>query len=77
MASAVKLSDDIISEAKVISRALNRSIADQIEHWAKIGRIAEENPDLTYEFIRNILIAQQEAKNDKLEPKSFYRDLKN
>ena len=68
MASAVKLSDDIISEAKVISRALNRSIAGQIEHWAKIGRIAEENPDLTYEFIRNILIAQQEAKNDKLEP---------
>ena len=68
MASAVKLSDDIISEAKVISRALNRSIAGQIEHWAKIGRIAEENPDLTYEFIKNILIAQQEAQNDKLEP---------
>ena len=68
MATAVKLSDSIISEAKIMSKAVNRSVAGQIEHWAKIGRIAEENPDLTYEFIKNILIAQQEAQSDKLEP---------
>lgn len=68
MAVAVKLSDNIISEAKIISKALNRSIAGQIEHWAKIGKIAEENPELTYEFIKNILIAQQESLDGKLEP---------
>ncbi len=68
MATAVKLSDDIISEAKIMSKALNRSMAGQIEHWAKIGKIAEENPDLTYEFIKNILIAQQETRDGKLEP---------
>jgi hypothetical protein len=67
MATAVKLSDTIVSEAKIMSKAVNRSIAGQIEHWAKIGRIAEENPDLTYEFIKNILIAQQEARSGKLE----------
>lgn len=50
-----------MSEAKIISKALNRSLAGQIEHWAKIGKLAEENPDLTYEFIKNILIAQQEV----------------
>lgn len=67
--TAVKLSEDIISEAKIISKALlNRSVAGQIEHWAKIGRLTEENPDLTYEFIKNILIAQQEVKAGKLEP---------
>lgn len=85
--TTVKLSENIISEAKIISRALNRSLAGQIEHWAKIGRLAEENPDLTYEFIKNILIAQQEALADKLDENSlillslgshetFYRDLK-
>lgn len=47
--AAVKLSEHIVSEAKVISKALNRSVSGQIEHWAKIGRLAEENPDLTYE----------------------------
>ncbi len=67
MATAVKLSENIVSEAKIMSKALNRSIAGQIEHWAKIGKIAEENPDLTYEFIKNILIAQQEAQAGKLE----------
>ena len=45
----------------------NRSLAGQIEHWAKIGKIAEENPDLSYEFIKNILIAQEEAKAEKLQ----------
>jgi len=68
--SSVKLSKEIIIEAKVISKALNRSLAGQIEHWAKIGRLAEENPDLTYDFIKNILIAEQEALAGKLEPKN-------
>ena len=71
MATAVKLSDTIVSEAKIMSKAVNRSVAGQIEHWARIGRIAEENPDLTYEFIKNILIAQQEARSGKLEPFSL------
>jgi hypothetical protein len=71
MATAVKLSDSIISEAKIMSKALNRSLAGQIEHWAKIGRIAEENPDLTYDLIRSILIAQQEAQAGNLEPYNF------
>lgn len=71
MANTVKLSDEIMSDAKIVSKALNRSIAGQIEYWAKIGKIAEANPDLTYEFIKNILIAIQEAETGKLEAYSF------
>lgn len=71
MATAVKLSENIVSDAKIMSKALNRSVAGQIEHWAKIGRLAEENPDLTYEFIKNILIAQQEAEAERFEPYIF------
>jgi hypothetical protein len=69
--ATVKLSKDMISEAKIISKALNRSLAGQVEHWARIGRLAEENPDLTYEFIKNILIARQEAAAGKLEEYKF------
>lgn len=71
MASAVKLSDHIIAEAKTVSKVLNRSLAGQIEHWAKIGKLAEENPDLTYEVIKGILIALQEAEAGKLKPYTF------
>lgn len=71
MAFAVKLSEGIITCARVISKALNRSVSGQIEHWAKIGKIAEENPELNYELIKNLLIAQQEAKLGELEPYKF------
>jgi hypothetical protein len=71
MASAVKLSDEIVSKAKITSKALNRSIAGQIEHWAKVGKIAEENPDLNYEFIKGILIGKEELKEGETEPYSF------
>lgn len=54
------------------TKALNRSVAGQIE-WAKIGKIAEENPDLTYVFIKNILVAQQEAEEGRLQKYSFTR----
>lgn len=67
MAMAVKLSDAIVSDAQIKSKALNRSVAGQIEYWAKIGKIAEENPDLTFEDIKGILIAQQEVLAGKLE----------
>jgi hypothetical protein len=71
MATAVKLSDNIVSAAKNISKALNRSLAGQIEYWAKIGKIAEENPDMNYDLIKNILIAKEELKNDDIEPYKF------
>jgi hypothetical protein len=36
------------------------SVSKQIEYWSKIGKIAQENPDLPFSLIREILIADQE-----------------
>jgi hypothetical protein len=69
--ATVKLSENIVDEARIVSKALNRSVANQIEHWAKIGKIVEENPDLTYEFIKDILIGQREAQEGKCQPYVF------
>ncbi len=71
MSQAVKLSEQIVADARIMSNALNRSVSGQIEHWAKIGKIAEENPDLTYEFIKNILITREEAKVANLSSYEF------
>lgn len=73
MSMPVKLSDELIKKAKVYAGAYNRSLAKQIEHWARIGRIAEDNPDLPYEFIQDLLIAMEE---DEYEPYEFMTDKK-
>jgi len=41
MSQPVKLSDDLILEARVVAKAAERSIAGQIEFWARLGRAVE------------------------------------
>ena len=60
MASAVRVSDELVREARIFSKIDQRSLTGQIEHWAKIGKCAEENPDLTYNLIKEILIGLAE-----------------
>ena len=60
MATAVRISEKLVNDAKKYSRVDNRSVTGQIEHWAKIGKCAEENPDLTYTLIKEILIGLEE-----------------
>ena len=67
MATSVKISENIFNDARTVSRALNRSIAGQIEYWAKLGKLSEENPEYNYEFIKDILLAKEEANSGKLE----------
>jgi hypothetical protein len=71
MAIAVKLSGRIVTAAQTISKVLNRSVPGQIEYWAKLGKLAEENPDLNYGLIKDIMIAKQELKNGETEPYNF------
>jgi hypothetical protein len=60
MPTPVRISDALVGEAKKYSRIDHRSMTGQIEHWAKIGKCAEENPDLTYSLIKEILIGIEE-----------------
>ena len=60
MTAAVRISDKLVREARLFSKVDNRSVTGQIEHWAKIGKCAEENPDLTYDLIKEILIGLEE-----------------
>lgn len=66
MAISIRLDDDFVSDVKIHAEAANRSVPRQIEHWAKIGQIAEDNPDLPYSFIHETLLAQSEIKNQKV-----------
>ncbi|MBF0139342.1 MAG: hypothetical protein HQL77_14340 [Magnetococcales bacterium] len=66
----VKISDDLVAEAKRHGRVSHRSLPKQIEYWSRIGKIAEENPDLPFSMIRDILLAREEPV-DQLEEYSF------
>jgi hypothetical protein len=60
MSINVKLSEQLVNEAKSHAQVQQRSVPKQIEYWSRIGKIAEENPDLPFFMIRDILIADQE-----------------
>lgn len=71
MASAVKISDDLLFKARTYAKTFHRSTAGQIEYWAKIGQLVEENPDLPYPFIQDTLIGMEEFKSGQVEPYIF------
>jgi hypothetical protein len=61
MAVAIKLSDQLVSDAKLYAKAQHRTPPKQIEHWARLGKIAEENPNLPLSFINDSLIGLEEV----------------
>ena len=71
MPIAVKISDELAKIAKIKSKIYKRSIAGQIEYWATIGQIVEDNPDLPLPFIYEILTAKEQIKAGEGTPYVF------
>ena len=69
--NSIRLDQDLIEKATIMAKALNRTTPKQIEHWAKIGEIMEDNPELPYEFVKQAIIAEAECEAGKLESYSF------
>ncbi len=51
---------ELFEQPKISGNVDHRSASEQIEHWSQIGKIAQDNPDLPFSMIREILIADQE-----------------
>ena len=60
MSVNVKLAESLVDQARRSAKIGHRSVPKQIEYWSKIGKIAEENPDLPFTMILDILKADQE-----------------
>lgn len=71
MSKTVKLPEEFLKEVKLYADVEHRSIPKQIEHWARIGKIATENPDLPYEYIKEVLLGLKEAREGNLKEYSF------
>lgn len=70
MGIAIRIDEAIYNAAKKTAHAEYRSIPNQIEYWATVGKCALDNPDLPIEFIRDILVAKN-IDNSLAEPFEF------
>ncbi len=71
MTKTIRISGTLVHEAQNYSKIYNRFVPKQIEFWSKIGKIAEENPEMSYDEIRMILSSLEEKKFGDVEDFEF------
>lgn len=71
MSIAIRITDSLVHEAKKAAHFNKRSLTKQIEYWAQLGRVIEDNKDLPFDFIKDILISLEEEKQAGFEPYVF------
>jgi DNA polymerase III psi subunit len=71
MPIAIQLSELLIEQAEPYAKAMNRSVAEQIDYWARLGKVAEENPDLPIPMLQDMLVSMEEVKADNLSVYQF------
>lgn len=63
MGIPIRINETIYYEAKKVASAEFRSIPNQIEYWAKLGKCALDNPDLPIDFIKDVLLSKLQDKS--------------
>ncbi len=53
--SPVRLDAELVASARVAAKLMSRSLAQQVAHWARLGRALEASPNLTLEAIAQVL----------------------
>ncbi len=71
MSTAIRISEKLAEEARKYSAVEHRSLTGQIEHWALLGKNMEENPELTYLLIKEILLGLEELKQGEKSEYTF------
>lgn len=62
MSVSVAIDDTLYAEAQASAQAESRTTAAQIEFWARVGKAALDNPDLPTDFVRDLLLAREERR---------------
>lgn len=69
--TSIRLDQELVDKATIMAKSLSRTVPKQIEHWAKIGAIMEDNPELSYEFVKQAIMAKAEKEIGQLESYQF------
>jgi predicted transcriptional regulator len=65
MATSVKLNDEFVTRARKIAQAEHRTLPSQIEFYFKIALAAEENPDLSFHAVKEIMAAREDRETEE------------
>ena len=67
VSTSIRIDQELYEQAKQDATLEHRSIAGQIEFWARVGRAALDNPDLPVSFVAESLASMAEPR-DQLQP---------
>ena len=59
---SIRIDQHLYEQAKADAMIDHRTIAGQIEFWARVGRAALDNPDLPVDFIAESLASMAEPR---------------
>ncbi|MCB1568261.1 MAG: ParD-like family protein [Xanthomonadales bacterium] len=62
--TSIRIDQRLYDQARNEASIEHRTIAGQIEYWAKVGRVALDNPDLPVSFIAESLASMAEPRNE-------------
>ena len=65
--ASIRIQQSLYDQARKEAAAEHRTIAGQIEYWARVGRAALDNPDLPVSFVAESLVALAEPRSDALD----------
>lgn len=60
--TSIRIDQTLYDQAKADAISEHRTIAGQVEFWAKLGRAALDNPDLPIAFVAESLAALAEPR---------------
>ncbi len=61
---SIRIDQKLYEQARSEALVEHRTIAGQIEYWAKVGRAALDNPDLPVSFIAESLASMAEPRGE-------------
>ena len=69
---SIRIDQTLYNQARDEAVAEHRTIAGQVDYWAKVGRAALDNPDLPVSFIAESLasMAEPREKSSPFVPRS-------
>lgn len=60
--TSIRIDQLLYNQAKADAAAEHRTIAGQVEFWAKVGRAALDNPELPVSFVAESLASMAEPR---------------
>lgn len=68
---AITIPDTLVAVAQQHAAASQRTLSQQIVYWINFGKLAEDNPELPFTFLQEVLLAREEAMIGEVEPYEF------